>query len=447
MAYNQTTLAQLTTMLSIRLNSQGFWTPNELRRYIIEALRTWQSFSQSYTTRVSIPTQPNVFFYDLFKLIPSLTPSITDQEIIIDVQQALQEPVSPTSWIGTEQYTYQGVVNAIQRSRNKFLLETGMVNSVFELPGPVPNTGTMSLNPSTIDVRRVMWKDRFGNYSLMFESDEYTLSAANPNWFTTPGLPTDYTTLLQQPLVMQLSPPPLDIGMVNLITVESLPDLTPSASPTILGIPDDFCWVIKFGALADLFWQDGPGQDESRAQYCDNRWQEGIKLARTSNFIRFGFQSGVPSFVDSIEEIDATEPTWMMKPPGIPTSLGVSGNIAMTTPIPDNQPHSMAFDIIPAFPIPGVTPGSNGFVQAGREVLDVIVDYAQHLAYIKEGSLELKQSSGLYKNMMMLAAVQNDRFRAMSVNFDVLSDRSEREKKESPRRRSDTQLKELDYEE
>jgi hypothetical protein len=46
----------------------------------------------------------------------------------------------------------------------------------------------------------------------------------------------------------------------------------------------------------------------------------------------------------------------------------------------------------------------------------------------------------------MLAATQNDRFRAESINFDVLSDRSEREKKENPRRRSDTQLKELDYE-
>src|ERR1700676_1430372 len=117
--YNQTTLAQLVQMLYIRLASQGFWTQDELKGYVVEALRTWQAMSQSYTIRASIPTQPNIFFYDLFKLIPELTPTITDQDLIIDIQRALQEPTSPTSWAGTEQFTYQSVVNAIQRARNK----------------------------------------------------------------------------------------------------------------------------------------------------------------------------------------------------------------------------------------------------------------------------------------------------------------------------------------
>ena len=58
----------------------------------------------------------------------------------------------------------------------------------------------------------------------------------------------------------------------------------------------------------------------------------------------------------------------------------------------------------------------------------------------------MKNTQGLYKNLVMLAATQNDRLRAQSINLDVLSDRSEREKKENPRRRTDTQLKELEYE-
>jgi hypothetical protein len=416
---------------------------DEIQGYVVEALRTWQAFSQSYTIKATIPTTPNVFFYDLFKLIPSLTPTITDRNLIVDIQRSLQEPVSPISWIGSEQFTFQQVINAIQRSRNKFLLETGMVNTVVEIPGPTPSSGTLELSHNTIDVRHAMWKDREGNYSLLWETDPYSLTAGNTKWYNTPqAVPTDYSVFVQQPLVLQLAPPPNDVGRVNLITVESLPDLDPANVATVLGIPDDYCWIIKFGALADLFYQDGPGQDEGRAQYCQSRYEDGIKLSRTSNFIRFGYQTGVPSFIDSISELDTTNPTWMSKLPGTPDSIGLAGNIALTTPIPDDKPHSMSFDITPNFPIGGPL----NYVQVGREVLDVIVDYAQHLAYVKEGSFELKQSQGLYKNLVMLAATQNDRFRAESINFDVLSDRSEREKKENPRRRSDTQLKELDYE-
>ena len=131
--YTQTTLGELTNQLFLRLSAQGFWTMDELQGYVKEALRTWQAFSQSYTIRASIYTTPIVFFYDLFKLIPALNPSITDRVLIVDIQRSLQEPVSPISWIGTEQFSFQQVINAIQRARNKFLLETGMVNSVIEI--------------------------------------------------------------------------------------------------------------------------------------------------------------------------------------------------------------------------------------------------------------------------------------------------------------------------
>ena len=229
-----------------------------------------------------------------------------------------------------------------------------------------------------------MWKDRLGNYSLLWLTDPYSLTAGNPYWFNTPdAVPTDYSTVLEQPLVLQLSPPPNDIGMVNLITVESLPDLDPQNVATVLGIPDDYCWIIKFGVLADLFYQDGPGQDEGRAQYCQSRYDDGIKLARVSNFVRFGYQTGVPAFIDSIAELDATNPTWPSQLSGTPDSMGLAGNIALVTPIPDNTPHSLSFDITPAFPIGGPL----DYVQVGREVLDIIIDYAQHLAYIKEGVL------------------------------------------------------------
>jgi hypothetical protein len=143
-----------------------------------------------------------------------------------------------------------------------------------------------------------------------------------------------------------------------------------------------------------------------------------------------------------MSELDYTKPTWVSSAAGTPSEVGLSGNIIATNPISDNQPHSIGLDIMPNFPIPAGT----GFVQIGNEIVNVIVDYAQHLAYLKIGAGELKDSIHLYKNFMSLAAAQNDRLRANSNNFDILSDRSNAEKKFVKRRNSDLAEKELIYE-
>jgi len=285
-------------------------------------------------------------------------------------------------------------------------------------------------------------------YSTLWRIDQFDLTSGSPTWFTSPGLPSDYSTVLQQPLMIQLSPPPKDIGVVNLFTINSQDILAPQAGPTILGVPDDLSWVVKFGALCDLFSQQGPGQDLSRAQYCESRWKDGIQLARISNFVRFGYQNGIPAFVDSMIELDQANPTWVSSLPGSPMNLVIYGNIAAVNPIASNSPQSLEFDVQPRFPIPQ-NPADWGsptqFVQVGQEILDVIVDYAQHLAHLKEGAEELQGTGHLYKNLVSLAAIQNDRLRAQAHNFDVLSDRSLRDTKLTLRRVSDLSLKELDY--
>ena len=441
--YTLTNFNQLTTALSTRLNNSGFWTQSELQGYLVEALRTWQVLSASYSTKVSFPTQPNVPLYNLSQIVPKLSPTVTDQDIVKQLQAHLQEPVSATSWLGTEQFNYATVVQAITKRRDKFLIETGLGLSISEVSGPTSPSDSIELDDTVIDVRRALWKTPLGVYSLLWRLDQFTLSAAAPTWMQSPGLPTDYTTVLEQPLIMQVVPPPIDTGMVALLTTNSGTPLNPSATPTPLGIPDDLSWVVKFGALADLFSQEGPGQDLRRAQYCESRWKDGITLARITNFVRLGYQDGVPAFVDSMEELDQASPSWMSSLPGTPNVMAVSGNIAAISPIPDNSPHSIGFNIMPKFPIPSA---GGDFIQIGNEIIDVILDYSQHLAYIKEGADEILASMQLYKNLVSLAAVQNDRLRAQAQNFDILSDRTHREEKVTIRRKSDLNLKELDYE-
>lgn len=442
--YQTTTFGQLQTELSTRLAdpTNHFWSLGELQFYIREALQVWQAFSQFYTNKAQLVTTSGTLFYNITQLIPELTPSITDRDLIQQIQYHLQEPLSPTSWVGSEQFTFQGVVQAIQNRRDRFTVETGLVQTISEIPGPPPPSGLVPLADSIIDVRRVMWKSRpFGFYSILWRMDEFAMTGGNPSWFNIAGLPTDYSTTLNQPLSLQLMPAPIDAGNVHLITVNSGPILNPTSQATVLGVPNDFVWVVKFGALADLFSQPGPGEDPSRAAYCEARWKDGIELARITNFIKFGYQNGMPAFVDALDELDSFTPTWVSGASGVPKNLAVGGNIAATNPIPDGQ-YSLMFDVIPNMILPAI---DDDFVQVGQEFLDIILDYAQHLARFKEGSLELKNSYQLYQNFVKMAAVENDRLRAASNNFDVLSDRSLREAHEKPRRKSDIALQELTY--
>lgn len=443
--YQLTKFGQLQTELSTRLADPNnlFWALPEVAFYVREALQVWQAFSQSYTTKAQLTTSSGTLFYNLTQLLPQLIPTITDRDLIRQIQIHLQEPVSSTSWTGSEQFTYAGVVQAIQNRRDKFILETGLVQTISEVDGPPPPSGLLPLDDNIIDVRRVMWKSRpFGFYSTLWRMDEFAMTGGDPSWASIAGLPSDYSTTLNQPLSIQLMPGPIDAGKVHLITTNSGSALDPATTATVLGIPDDFVWIIKFGVLADLFSQPGPGEDSIRADYCESRWRDGIELARITNFVKLGYQNGTPAFIDSLDELDSFTPTWVSNPSGVPQNLAVGGNIAATNPIPDGV-YSLMFDISPNMILPTSV---DDYVQVGSEFLDIILDYAQHLARLKEGSLELKSSYRLYQNFVKIAAVENDRLRAASNNFDVLSDRTFRESHEKPRRKSDIAQTELNYE-
>lgn len=441
MGYTQLTFDQLVTALSIRLSDPNkvFWLDAEMRAYLKESLRTWQAFSQFTSATANLNTATNLRFYDLFVAIPQLVPTITDRDIISDIQRHLQEPISPTVWTGTEQFTLAGLTQAIQKRRDRFLIETGLVQHFGETLAPPPPEPKILLDDSVIDVRRVMWKTNSG-YTLLWPADPFMLTAMSQSW-TTPGVPEDFSMFYETPTTLLVAPPPAAPGVLHLITVNSGPDLTPATKATILGIPDDLCWVVKFGALADLFGQDGPGQDIQRQAYCESRWKDGIKLARITNYVRLGYTQGTPAFVSSLEELDTTSPDWMNTVASTPEALAVSGNVLAVNPNPSGI-YSLALQIIPKFPVPVL---GTDFIQVGAEIIDVILDYAAHLADIKTSAGDIQDSMIMYQNMVKLAAVENDILRARATDFDVMSDRTTLESKERPRRRSDFTQMPQDY--
>src|SRR5579864_3680062 len=85
-------------------------------------------------------------FYDLPTQLPALRSyNVFDQEMIAELQLALIEPVNVTSWTGTEMFTFNDVLLALQRRRNQFLVETGCVVTHITIPAPPTPIGRIDL--------------------------------------------------------------------------------------------------------------------------------------------------------------------------------------------------------------------------------------------------------------------------------------------------------------
>jgi hypothetical protein len=196
-----------------------------------------------------------------------------------------------------------------------------------------------------------------------------------------------------------------------------------------MGIPDDFTWAVKFGALADLLGKDGQSYDPARAEYCEQRWQEGIELASISTSVIDCQISNVTKPIAALYELEAFAPNWQNET-GTPDRCFLAGlNIIGFHKVP-NAVSSVSLDILRNAPIPT---GDADYLEVGREELEAILLYAQHLASFKMHGEEFKSTFKHYKNFWGLARRRNSRLAASARNFAVLNDRAEREEEGRPR--------------
>jgi hypothetical protein len=110
------------------------------------------------------------------------------------------------------------------------------------------------------------------------QTDTWQLDNAMLEWPTDAGTPIAWheNTLPQQQLA--IAPTPDDVGQLGLLYIAFTEIL--DGSGIALSIPDDWAPYIVWGALSELLSSDGPAYDPVRAQYCDQRFHEGIELAR-----------------------------------------------------------------------------------------------------------------------------------------------------------------------
>ena len=79
------------------------------------------------------------------------------------------------------------------------------------------------------------------------------------------------------PQSITLDAKPNTPGALDILTILSGGAITPPTDFPLL-IPDDFSWVLKFGMLADMLTKETESRDLIRAQYCEQRFAEGVQL-------------------------------------------------------------------------------------------------------------------------------------------------------------------------
>lgn len=426
MPYTQVTLQNLTDQLGVLLDDQNekYWVVQEKQYAVWEALRVFGALTNYWRSRGSFPVSssqpwnlpqpwsPSVYpwqnqnvWYDLSVVLPTLrtrtwTLGQMCQEIQYMCLEAANGTVAGTGMSG--QLTVTNILNAIQRARNRFVLDAHLpITVVPALNNPAPPNGQVFEPENSVFIHRVSWQDiPTGTWANLWREDAWSVDHANPNWILEPGMPQQYSEAENAPLQIQLSPEPINAGVAEYLSVLSL-QMNLTTSTSTFNIPDEWVHAVKYAALADLFSSESQIVDPLRAQYAEMRYQQAIGFAKDARSLMRIAVNGVPFPLDSMAALDAGNPTWRNQT-GRPQVAGSLYDLVTFNPGIQDQVYGLSADVVQSAPLPQ----AGNAVQLGSEDIDNIVNYASHVLTFKCGGNEFKQTMPNYDAFMKSVALR-----------------------------------------
>jgi hypothetical protein len=407
-SYATTRLSEAIRAVAARLEDPTYvrWAEAELQTYVIEALRVWGALTRSFRQSIVIPDDLTSRYLDLPTVAPTvLGQTVTDRDLVSEIEYHLLEPQGYTTWAGSAQFTLTQIVEALQRRRDRFLLETGLIATWHTLAISSPTIGRLALPEAIMTVRHVGWNSADPSLPscALLRSDEWDFGSFAPDWIQNPtDLPSAYSVSVTPPLQLQIAPPPMVSGLLDMISIDRGAVLAPSA-PTILGVPDDWAWAIKYGALADLLGQDGLSSDLARAAYCEARWRQGVQLASAAPVVLTARINDQTAYLGSVGDADVYRPFWRSELGSPDTVLLAGSNLLTLTPCnPTGVIASSTLDVVRKTPVPQTLVD---YLQIGPELLDPLYDYAQATALFKDGPAAVQQAQPLLDRFLRAAGV------------------------------------------
>jgi hypothetical protein len=339
------------------------------------------------------------------------------------MEYMLLEPSTSGVWTGTSQFTISDLSQALQRRRDEIIQYSNCNQSVMQGIALTPNTTRTFLPDKVIDVERVRYIPSLIPPDLqapppttLYRDDTVAQEFYEaPLYQQNPGTPQTFSLSSEPPLSWQVDIPPAQPGTYEAVVLQSGAAFNPPAS-TLLGIPDDFAWVLEWGALADLLGRESEATDRERAAYCQKRYQDGLQLMMKTPWIELGKINGQAVSLDSIYAMDRFSCNWDSQPLSFGPVIVVGGVDLIGTPV--NQ--GIGVTVLGNAPVPSI---GTDFVQVSRSDWDTVLDIAQARSSWKLGGGEWKAALELEKRALLACAAENSRLRSLGAFSDVLDQR------------------------
>lgn len=403
--------------LSQRLNDPGnvFWSSAECGIYIKQALRMFNALT--YTWNVDF----NYFSSSLWNSLATLSGSprfrtITDVDCYTQMEYMLLEPPTGGTWTGTSQFNISNLSQALQARRDE-MLQVGNLNQAHVTGIPVvPNVRRTYVADTTIDVARLRYVPVSGGPTVLFRDDMVAAEFYQAPIYQTPsGTPTAYSLTSEAPLAFDVDIPPNQPGTYEAVMLQSGAAFNPP-TPTLLNIPDDFGWVLIWGALSDLLGRESEATDRARADYCLKRYMDGLAMLAKSPWLMMGRVNGRACSCDSFFDTDRYMPGWENTPDAFGPVIVLGGTDFIAAPTNSG----IGLTVLGSAPMP--TSGSD-YVQVSRSNYDTVLDLAQAFACFKMGGGEWQQALELEQRGVQACAAENSRLSSLGAFSDILDQR------------------------
>jgi hypothetical protein len=439
-SFSWLTALQANQEVSVRLGdpNQVFWTKLEIYQYLYEALRVWNALTAAWPSPG--PTQAGAFSV---ALTPPFTqnwfpanatgsprlPTLTDNDVYTLIEYHLLEPPTGSVWTGTNQFNITDLAQAMSRRRNE-ILQAAACNMVESTLAMTPNTSTAQVTDLVLDERRCRWVPAAGQGSpvTLQRGDSRTFQYFTPNYRQTTANPLRWDVIGSPPQTITVDTLVNVPSTIQALGIQGGPDFTPGTNKPLL-MPDDWMWVLKFGAMADILSMEQEGKDLPRATYCRQRYTEGLKLMAHMPWLLQAFLQGVPVDTQPLAGADRTNYEWQSRATAFPEIVVGGIDCFAVSPIPTVLT-TAGMTVVGNAPIPA---NDAAEIQVPRDVMNAILDEAQHLALFKMGGAEFSQSMVLHKSFVEYAVNQNRRLRESGILSTTIRPPVDRQDEEQPR--------------
>lgn len=435
--YQYVTQAQFLQQLANRLfdPTETFWGHTEKTLYLQMALRIWNSLTGYWRGDFTFPTVANQVWYDLTSAsdMPNSLRLLTVKDTLIyqQLEYSLLEPapsVNPINpWTGSLQFTANDLLSAVQRRRDEILSTSSCQITRHTVAAAA---GRTILPDTVIDIRRVAYLGTGQAASVMFSEDAWGEQDFNRNYtIATPGTPLTWLLSAQPPISFDTDRSPAYAGSYEVLSIDAGAALSVSA-PSTFTVPDDFTWLLYFGALSDLFNRESEAKDLLRGNWCEKLYQLGLATLSSGPALLALRLANVPLQIDSVRDGDLFNTTWQGQAASQPGAAYYAGlNLIGLGPPPNSGPYSLTATVVKNAPIPS---GDSDFVQIGRDELDVLLDLCVHIAMTKVGGAEYVDTQPLLQRFLNMAALCNRKLAELGEFKDVMYALSQREQAMNP---------------